>query len=136
TGRFEAVWISIACSVIGIRNVPVHVLLSPRATSQVCPVSSVCRETPVCRRRVQPRKAGRFIYNMIRQACGHRWGALLPSRTNRTVADTLVQGQLPSQAHMRSADIIEGLKEDHPLPQALAVFAEARRLAPQRRQGL
>src|SRR4029453_9714743 len=63
TGRFEAVWISIACSVIGIRNVPVHVLLSPRATSQVCPVSSVCRETPVCRRRVQPRKAGRFIYN-------------------------------------------------------------------------
>jgi hypothetical protein len=43
--------------------------------------------------------------DMIRQACGHRWGALLPSRTNRTVADTLVQGQLPSQAHMRSADI-------------------------------
>src|SRR5881227_341459 len=74
--------------------------------------------------------------DMIRQACGHRWGALLPSRTNRPVADTLVQGQLPSQAHMRSADIREGLKEDHPLPQALAVFAEARRLAPQRRQGL
>src|SRR4030095_298921 len=75
TGRFEAVWISIACSVIGIRNVPVHVLLSPKATSQVCPVSSVCRETPVCRRRVQPRKAVRFIYNMIGQTDCHRWGA-------------------------------------------------------------
>ena len=73
---------------------------------------------------------------MIRHACGHRWDALLPSRTNRTVADTLVQGQLPSQAHMRSRDMREGLQEDHPLPQALAVFAAARRLAPQRRQGL
>ena len=37
---------------------------------------------------------------------------------------------------MRSDHIVEGLEEDHPLPQALAVFAETGRLAPQRRQSL
>ena len=69
-------------------------------------------------------------------ACGHRWCALSPSRINRTVACTLVQWQLAPQAHMRSGDIIEGLKEDHPLPQAFAVFAEAGGLATQWRQSL
>ena len=73
---------------------------------------------------------------MIRQACSHRWGALAPSRINRTVACPLVQWQLAPQAHRRSGDIIEGLKEDHPLPQAFAVFAEAGGLATQWRQSL
>ena len=62
--------------------------------------------------------------DVIRQACGHRWGALPPSKTNHTVACPLVQWQLLPQAHMRSGDIIEGLKEDHPLPQAFAVFEQ------------
>src|SRR5712691_6216536 len=74
--------------------------------------------------------------DVIRQACGHRWGALPPSRTNRPVACPLVQWQRLPQAHMRSGDIIEGLQEDHPLPQAFAVFAEAGGLATPWRQSL
>ena len=69
--------------------------------------------------------------DVICQACGHCWCALSPSRINRTVACPLVQCQLAPQAHIRSGDIIEGLKEDHPLPQAFAVFAEAGGLATQ-----
>ena len=60
---------------------------------------------------------------MIGQACGQGWGARLPSRTNRTVACTLGQRPLPSQAHRRSGDILAGLQEDHPLPQALVLTA-------------
>ena len=52
------------------------------------------------------------------------------------MACTLVQWQLSPQAHMRPGDIIEGLKEDHPLPQTFAVFAEAGGLATQWRQSL
>src|SRR5262245_14560973 len=74
--------------------------------------------------------------DVIRQACCHRWRALPPARTNRAVACALLPRQWPPQAHMRSPHIVEGLEEDHPLPQALAVFTEAGRLAPQRRQGL
>ena len=73
---------------------------------------------------------------MIRQACRHCWRALLPSRANRSVACALVQRQRLPQAHVRSCHIVEGLEEDHPLPQALAVFTEARRLPRQRCQGL
>jgi hypothetical protein len=52
------------------------------------------------------------------------------------LACTLAQWQLLSQAHVQSGHIVEGLEEDHPLSYALAVFAEAGCLAPQRRQGL
>src|SRR2546428_5028118 len=74
--------------------------------------------------------------DVIRQACRHRWRALPPSGTHRAVALALVQRHLLPQAHVRSGHIVEGLEEDHPLPQARAVFAEAGRLAHQRRQGL
>src|SRR5215813_13286271 len=74
--------------------------------------------------------------NVLRQACCHRWRTLLPSGTNRALPCALSQRQLPPQAHMRSSHIVEGLEEDHALPQALTVFAEAVRFAPQRRQGL
>jgi len=52
------------------------------------------------------------------------------------VACALVQRQRRPQAHGRSCHIVEGLEEDHPLPQALAVFPEAGRLPHQRCQGL
>ena len=52
------------------------------------------------------------------------------------MACPLVQWQLLPQAHMRSGDIIEGLEEDHPLPQVRVVFTEAGRLTRQRCQGL
>ncbi len=44
--------------------------------------------------------------------------------------------QLLPQAHMWSRHIVEGLEEDHPLPQALAVFIETGCLTCQRGQGL
>ena len=52
------------------------------------------------------------------------------------MACTLVQRQRLPQAHVRSGHIVEGLEEDHPLPQALAVFTEAGRLTDQRCQGV
>src|SRR5262249_46416647 len=73
---------------------------------------------------------------MIRQACRHRWGALPPSRPNRTVVCTLVERQRLPQAHVWSGDIVEGLEKDYPLPQTLAVFAETGCLTRQRGQGL
>jgi len=69
---------------------------------------------------------------MIRHACRQRWRALTAAGTNRTVACALVQWQRLSQAHVWSRHIIEGLEEDHPLPQALAVFTEAGGLPGQR----
>ena len=72
TGRCAALWSSIKCAVSGMRHRPVHVLLSPRATSQVCPVSSGCQDTLVLRRRGPLRQAGRFIYNMLGHARRHR----------------------------------------------------------------
>ncbi len=52
------------------------------------------------------------------------------------MAFALAQRQLPPQAPVRSGNVVEGLEEAPPLPQALAVFAEAGRLAHPRRQGL
>src|SRR5437763_6097569 len=72
--------------------------------------------------------------DVIRQACVQRWGALPPARTNGAVACTLEQRQRLPQAHVRSGDMREGLQEDHPLPQAFAVFAEAGCLATPWRQ--
>ena len=74
--------------------------------------------------------------DVICQAGGHRWGALLPSGTHRPMVSTLAQRQLLSQAPVRSGHVVEGLEDDDPLPQALAVCAEAVRLATQWRQGL
>src|SRR5712691_12413499 len=74
--------------------------------------------------------------DMIRHACCQRWRTLLPAGTNRTVAYALVKWQRLSQAHVWSRHIIEGLEEDHALPQALAVFTEAGGLPGQRCQGL
>ena len=52
------------------------------------------------------------------------------------MAYALVQQQQFPQAHVRACHIVEGLEEDHPLPQAFAVFAEAGRLPRLRGQGL
>ena len=73
---------------------------------------------------------------MIRQACCHGGRARPPSGTNRPAVCTLVQRQRLPQAHVRSGHIVEGLEEDHPLPQALTVFTDAGRLMRQWRQGL
>src|SRR6266576_3416502 len=73
--------------------------------------------------------------HVIRHACRQRRRALPPSGTNRAVAMALAHRQRPLQAHVRSDHMVEGLKEDHPLPHALAVFAAAGRLARQRCQG-
>src|SRR5712691_3879299 len=74
--------------------------------------------------------------DMIRYTCRQRWRTLPPAGTNRTVAYALVQWQRLSQAHVWSRHILEGLEEDHALPQALAVFTEAGGLPGQRCQGL
>ena len=65
------------------------------------------------------------------------WRACTPAMgTNRPAAGALVQRQRLPQAHVRSGHVVEGLEEDHPLPQALAVFTEAGRLTRQWCQGL
>jgi hypothetical protein len=73
---------------------------------------------------------------MIRQACCHRWRALLPSGTNRPMACALGRRQRLPQAQVRSGHIIEGMEKAHPLLHALAVFTEAGRLTGQRCQCL
>src|SRR5262249_45482381 len=74
--------------------------------------------------------------NMVGQARCHGGRARPPSGTNRPPGGTLVQRQRLPQAHVRSPHIVEGLEEDHPLPQALAVFTKAGCLARQGSQGL
>ena len=73
---------------------------------------------------------------MIGQACSHRRRPLPPSGTDGSAVFALAHGQLGSQAHVWTGHVIERLEEEHSLPHALAVFAEAGRLARQRRQGL
>ncbi len=48
----------------------------------------------------------------------------------------LLRRQRLPHAHVRSRHIVEGLEEDHPLSQALAVFTDTGRLTGQRCQGL
>ncbi len=74
--------------------------------------------------------------DMIRYTCRQCWRALSPAGTKRTGAYALVQWPRLSQAHVWSRHMIEGLEEDHALPQALAVFPEAGGLPGQRGQGL
>src|SRR5262249_835634 len=57
-------------------------------------------------------------------------------RANRSAACALVPRQRLPQAHVRSGHIVEGMEEDHALPQTLAVFTEAGRLTRQWSQGL
>src|SRR6266478_7796289 len=74
--------------------------------------------------------------DVIRQACCHRGRVLSPSGTNRPMVCALLWWQRLPQAHVWSGHIVEGLEEDHPLPQALAIFTETGRLTGQRCQSL
>ncbi len=66
--------------------------------------------------------------DMIRYPCRQCWRALSPAGTKRTGAYALVQWPRLSQAHVWSRHMIEGLEEDHALPQALAVFPFQKRV--------
>src|SRR5712692_2307800 len=74
--------------------------------------------------------------DMIGEPRRHPRGSGEPLRLNQSQDMLILVGERQSQTHVRSFHIVEGLEEDHPLPQALAVFAEAGRLTRQRCQGL
>jgi len=73
---------------------------------------------------------------MIGQCGCHPWGALTPLGANHSRASAwgLKQGQ--AQTHMGAGEVIEGLKEDHPTAQLLALLTETPTLSPQRGQVL
>ena len=74
--------------------------------------------------------------DMIGEPRRHPRGSGEPLRLNQSQDMLILVGERQSQTHVRSCHIVEGLEEDHPLPQAFAVFAEAGRLTRQRCQGL
>src|SRR5438445_8761048 len=74
--------------------------------------------------------------DMIGEPRRHRRGSGEPFRLNQAQDVLILVGERQSQTHVRSCHIVEGLEEDHPLPQAFAVFAESGRLTRQRCQGL
>src|SRR6266478_4873217 len=74
--------------------------------------------------------------DMIGEPRHHRRGSGEPFRLNQAQDMLILVGERQSPTHVRSCHLVEGLEEDHPLPQAFAVFAEAGRLTRQRCQGL
>ena len=74
--------------------------------------------------------------HMFSQARRHRRCALPPSQTNCSLALACLHWQLGAQTHVWPGDVVERLKENHPMAHLHTVLAEAGGFADQRGQRL
>lgn len=74
--------------------------------------------------------------DMICQASGHARGSVAPLGLDQLRVMWFLGRQRHAQTHVRSGEVVEGLKEDHTPPHLGSVLTETPTLATQRRQGM